>query len=160
MGTEWRRWGGESKDFSNIMDSGLDASSASSRGTRECISSGLMDLRTLNFSCRWFFLLPVPVFASCISGGVAGALAGEDQGKQVIEPLSCGLPRLQASFVCLSFSKSSLFIHQASWHFCLTSLCWDALLLNSEMILEHQLASLGPISLQGSIPWHSVKTGL
>lgn len=92
MGTEWRRWEGESKDFSNIMGSGLETSSASSCGTRECISSGLMDLCTLKFSYRWFFLLPVPVFVFCISGGVAGALAGGDQGKQVIEPLSYGLP--------------------------------------------------------------------
>lgn len=81
MGIEWRRWEGESKDFSNTMDSGLDSSSTSCHGNHECISSGLMDLCTLNFSYRWFFLLPVPVFASSISGSVAGALAGEGQGK-------------------------------------------------------------------------------
>lgn len=95
MGIEWRRWKGESQDFSNMYDSNgydLDASSASSHGNHECISSGLMDLDTLNFSYRCLFLLPDPVFASSISAGVAGALAGEDQGRQVIEPISCGLP--------------------------------------------------------------------
>lgn len=90
MGIEWRRWEGESRDFSNTMVSGLDPSSASSHGNHECISSGFVDLCTLNFSYRWFFLLQDPVFACSISGGVAGALAGEDQGKQIIEPLSCG----------------------------------------------------------------------
>ena len=35
-----------------------------------------------------FFILPVPAFAFCNLGGLAGALAGEDWGKNVVEYLS------------------------------------------------------------------------
>lgn len=52
-------------------------------------SHGLMHLE---FLLQMVFASPSPFFASSISSGVAEALAGEDQGKQVIEPLSCGLP--------------------------------------------------------------------
>ena len=85
-------------DFSNMMDSGLATSSASWLGTRGCTSSGRMDLCTCRF-LRWSqtrsspysglcFILPVPAFAICDLGGVAGALAGEDWGKKVTKYLS------------------------------------------------------------------------
>ena len=39
------------------------------------------------FCSGWFFILPVPAFAICDLGGVAGALAGEDWRKKFFEHL-------------------------------------------------------------------------
>lgn len=83
-------------EFSDMMDSGLATSLASSVRIHRCISSGLRDLCTsksldglkpISYSGQ-FFIFPSSAFTLCTLGSVDEAFAGEDLGKNVTEYLS------------------------------------------------------------------------
>jgi len=62
----------------------------------------------LSFSYSgWFSILPVPAFAFCNLGGVAGALTGEDRGKNLMGTSAFSISQVTRSLFpaeeCLHF---------------------------------------------------------